>query len=35
MAYLPLSWDHRALDGANAARFLGSVKDKLESGSIR
>jgi pyruvate dehydrogenase E2 component (dihydrolipoamide acetyltransferase) len=35
MAYLPLSWDHRALDGADAARFLGSVKDKLESGSVR
>ena len=35
MAYLPLSWDHRALDGADAARFLGSVKDKLESGAVR
>ena len=35
MAYLPLSWDHRALDGAEAARFLGSVKDKLESGAVR
>ena len=35
MAYLPMSWDHRALDGADAARFLGSVKDKLESGSVR
>ncbi len=31
MTYLPMSWDHRALDGATAARFLGSVKARLES----
>ena len=30
MTYLPMSWDHRALDGATAARFLGHVKDRLE-----
>jgi 2-oxoglutarate dehydrogenase dihydrolipoamide succinyltransferase (E2 component) len=30
MTYLCMSWDHRALDGADAARFLGSVKDRLE-----
>ena len=35
MAYLPLSWDHRALDGADAARFLGAVKEKLETGAVR
>jgi 2-oxoglutarate dehydrogenase complex dihydrolipoamide succinyltransferase (E2) component len=35
MAYLPLSWDHRALDGADAARFLGSIKAKLEGGAVR
>ncbi len=35
MAFLPLSWDHRALDGADAARFLGSVKEKLETGAVR
>ena len=35
MAYLPLSWDHRAMDGADAARFLGGVKDRLESGGVR
>jgi 2-oxoglutarate dehydrogenase E2 component (dihydrolipoamide succinyltransferase) len=35
MAYLPLSWDHRALDGAEAARFLASVKQKIEGGEIR
>ena len=26
MTYLPMSWDHRALDGAEAARFLSRVK---------
>jgi 2-oxoglutarate dehydrogenase dihydrolipoamide succinyltransferase (E2 component) len=31
MTYLCMSWDHRALDGADAARFLGSVKERLES----
>jgi 2-oxoglutarate dehydrogenase E2 component (dihydrolipoamide succinyltransferase) len=30
MSYLCMSWDHRALDGAEAARFLGSVKRRLE-----
>ena len=32
MAYLPLSWDHRAMDGAVAARFLGLIKERLEAG---
>lgn len=27
---LGLSWDHRALDGALAARFLGAIRDRLE-----
>jgi 2-oxoglutarate dehydrogenase E2 component (dihydrolipoamide succinyltransferase) len=30
MTYLPMSWDHRALDGAEAARFLADVKARLE-----
>jgi 2-oxoglutarate dehydrogenase E2 component (dihydrolipoamide succinyltransferase) len=30
MSYLCMSWDHRALDGADAARFLGAVKARLE-----
>ena len=34
MTYLCMSWDHRALDGADAARFLGSVKDRLESWEV-
>jgi 2-oxoglutarate dehydrogenase E2 component (dihydrolipoamide succinyltransferase) len=31
MAFLPLSFDHRALDGATAAKFLARVKERLES----
>jgi 2-oxoglutarate dehydrogenase dihydrolipoamide succinyltransferase (E2 component) len=31
MTYLCMSWDHRALDGALAARFLAAVKSRLES----
>jgi 2-oxoglutarate dehydrogenase E2 component (dihydrolipoamide succinyltransferase) len=30
MTYLCMSWDHRALDGADAARFLETVKARLE-----
>ena len=30
MTYLPMSWDHRALDGAEAARFLSRIKGRLE-----
>ena len=32
MTYLCMSWDHRALDGADAAKFLSAVKDRLEAG---
>jgi 2-oxoglutarate dehydrogenase E2 component (dihydrolipoamide succinyltransferase) len=32
MSYLCMSWDHRALDGAEAARFLGEMKQGLEQG---
>ena len=35
IAYLPMSWDHRALDGADAARFLGRIKAQLEGGAVR
>ena len=28
---LALTWDHRAFDGAYAARFLGRVKEHLET----
>jgi 2-oxoglutarate dehydrogenase dihydrolipoamide succinyltransferase (E2 component) len=31
LSFLPMSWDHRALDGATAARFLARVKERLES----
>jgi 2-oxoglutarate dehydrogenase E2 component (dihydrolipoamide succinyltransferase) len=31
IAILGLSWDHRALDGVYAARFLGALRDRLQS----
>ncbi|QTI70694.1 2-oxo acid dehydrogenase subunit E2 [Gordonia polyisoprenivorans] len=32
MAYLSISYDHRVVDGADAARFLTAVKHRLEGG---
>ena len=34
MTYLPMSWDHRALDGAVAAQFLSRVKARLEGWEV-
>lgn len=33
MGYLCMSWDHRALDGAEAARFLAAVRAGIEGGA--
>jgi 2-oxoglutarate dehydrogenase E2 component (dihydrolipoamide succinyltransferase) len=35
MAFLALSYDHRIVDGADAARFLVAVKERLEMGDFR
>jgi 2-oxoglutarate dehydrogenase E2 component (dihydrolipoamide succinyltransferase) len=32
MVYLALTYDHRLVDGANAARFLTAIKERLEGG---
>ena len=32
--YLALSYDHRIVDGADAARFLSTVKQRLEGGDF-
>jgi len=32
MIYLALSYDHRIVDGADAARFLATLKERLEEG---
>nr|GLK39780.1 hypothetical protein GCM10017611_66510 [Rhodococcus wratislaviensis] len=32
MAYLSLSYDHRIVDGADAARYLATVRQRLEDG---
>ncbi|WP_067497825.1 2-oxoglutarate dehydrogenase, E2 component, dihydrolipoamide succinyltransferase [Actinoplanes sp. TFC3] len=34
MVYLALSYDHRIVDGADAARFLVSLKERLEAGQF-
>ncbi len=34
MVYLALSYDHRIVDGADAARFLVAVKNRLEGGDF-
>ncbi len=34
MVYLGLSYDHRVVDGADAARFLVTLKDRLEGGAF-
>jgi 2-oxoglutarate dehydrogenase E2 component (dihydrolipoamide succinyltransferase) len=35
MVYLALSYDHRIVDGADAARFLVAVKNRLEGGDFQ
>ncbi len=34
MVYLALTYDHRLIDGADATRFLATIKDRLEEGAF-
>jgi len=34
MVYLALTYDHRLIDGADAARFLTTIKERLEEGAF-
>jgi pyruvate dehydrogenase E2 component (dihydrolipoamide acetyltransferase) len=34
MVYFALSYDHRLVDGADAARFLATIKERLEAGNF-
>ena len=34
MMYLALTYDHRLVDGADAGRFLTTVKNRLEEGAF-
>ena len=34
MVYLALPYDHRLVDGADAARFLSAIKNRLEEGAF-
>jgi len=31
MVYISMSWDHRIIDGATAAKFLARIKQNLET----
>ena len=34
MVYLPMTYDHQVIDGADAGRFLSTVRDRLENGDF-
>jgi 2-oxoglutarate dehydrogenase E2 component (dihydrolipoamide succinyltransferase) len=34
MVYLALTYDHRLVDGADAARFLSTIKQRLEEANF-
>ncbi|MCR3719094.1 MULTISPECIES: 2-oxoglutarate dehydrogenase, E2 component, dihydrolipoamide succinyltransferase [Prauserella salsuginis group] len=34
MSYLPLTYDHRLIDGADAGRFVTTIKQRLEDGNF-
>ena len=31
MCYLPFTYDHQVVDGADAGRFITTIKDRLET----
>ena len=34
VCYLPLTYDHRLVDGADAGRFVSAIRTRLESGEF-
>jgi 2-oxoglutarate dehydrogenase E2 component (dihydrolipoamide succinyltransferase) len=34
MCFLPLTYDHRLVDGADAGRFLTTIRHRLEEASF-
>ncbi|MDN6262417.1 2-oxoglutarate dehydrogenase, E2 component, dihydrolipoamide succinyltransferase [Corynebacterium casei] len=34
MCYLPFTYDHQVVDGADAGRFITTIKDRLETGNF-
>ena len=34
MSFYPLTYDHRLIDGADAGRFLTTIKKRLEEGAF-
>ncbi|WP_080794006.1 2-oxoglutarate dehydrogenase, E2 component, dihydrolipoamide succinyltransferase [Corynebacterium pacaense] len=35
MVYLPLTYDHQVVDGADAGRFMTTIKDRLETANFK
>ena len=34
MCYMPFTYDHQVVDGADAGRFTATIKDRLETGNF-
>ena len=34
VCYLPLTYDHRLVDGADAGRFVTAIRERLEEGAF-
>ena len=34
VCYLPLTYDHRLVDGADAGRFVSAIRERLEEGAF-
>ena len=34
MVFLPMTYDHQVIDGADAGRFMSTVRDRLENGDF-
>ena len=34
MVFLPLTYDHQVIDGADAGRFMSTLRDRLEKGDF-
>ncbi len=34
LCYLPLTYDHRLVDGADAGRFVSAIRARLEEGAF-
>lgn len=35
MCYLPFTYDHQVVDGADAGRFITTIKDRLQTADFQ